>query len=94
MEKKNYELVVVTPVLDAKGSKKIQADVKSALEKGGAAKVAVKPWGIKEFAYPIGKNTKGSYWIYSFAAAAIETDKLNVFLNREQQILRYLLLRK
>ncbi len=87
-------MVVVVPVIASKDEKKIKDAVKAALVKDGAKKVKIETWGVKEFAYPIEKSSKGAYWIYSFAAASFSTDNLNIFLNREKQIYRYLLLRK
>ena len=92
MEEKNYELVIVIPA--GKEGKKVKDAVKAALSKDGAKRIKTESWGVKEFAYPIEKASKGSYWIYSFAASSFSTDKLNIFLNREKQIYRYLLLRK
>ncbi len=94
MEIKKYQLVVVTPVLPTKKLEKVKAAVKEALVKEGAKVKEIESWGIKDFAYPIEKFKKGAYWIYHFQSPSFQSNKFNVFLNRQKEVIRYLLLKE
>ncbi len=93
MEKTNYTLVVVTPPA-LKDEKKLLLAVKTELKKAGAGKINLSFWGTREFAYPIKKAKRGRYHFFDFSAGAFKANELNIFLNREKNIYRYLLLRK
>ena len=94
MKGQKYQLIVVTPVLSAQKLDRVEKAVKKALTEEKGAIEKVESWGIKDFAYPIEKFKRGAYWIYHFQASSFQSKKLNVFLNRQKEIIRYLLLKE
>lgn len=51
--------------------------------------------GQKELAYEIEKNTKGDFWSLDLESQSpIKIKELNLLLNRESNIIRYLILKK
>ncbi len=51
--------------------------------------------GLKELAYEIEKNTKGDFWLLDVASELpIKLKEFNLMLNRESNIIRYLILKK
>ena len=51
--------------------------------------------GLKELAYEINKNTKGDFWVYNLTSESpIKLKEFNLMLNRESNIIRYLILKK
>ncbi len=94
MSAKDYELVVVIdPQLEEKAQKTLLKKVESQLKKEGGKLIKPKLWGLKQLAYPLKKQTRGLYWVFNFATGShFRNDNLNIFLNREEAVLRYLLL--
>ncbi len=90
----NYLLtLVLDPGLDGKQQERVLEAVKTRFV-GSEGKVKKEDkWGNREFAYPINKQTKGYYVHFE-----VETDPklakgLDKFLQLEEDILRYLLIR-
>ena len=51
--------------------------------------------GLKELAYEILKNTKGDFWLIDLTSKSpIKLKEFNLMLNRESNIIRYLILKK
>lgn len=52
--------------------------------------------GLKELVYEIKGNDKGDFWILDLVSSTtnIKLNELNVLLNRENNIIRYLILKK
>ena len=51
--------------------------------------------GQKELAYEILKNTKGDFWLFDLVSESpIKLKEFNLMLNRESNIIRYLILKK
>jgi len=51
--------------------------------------------GLKELVYEIKDNNKGDFWILDLiSSSSIQLNELNVLLNRENNIIRYLILKK
>ena len=51
--------------------------------------------GLKELVYEIGKNSKGDFWTMDLTSESpIKQKDLNLLLNREPNIIRYLILKK
>jgi small subunit ribosomal protein S6 len=92
---KKYELVLI---LSAKQDKKEQKKITDKITKlvsdfkGKSDKLT--PWGQKEFAFPIKKQTKGDYYIFSFSLPAAEAPKFENKVKTEEKILRYLLIKQ
>lgn len=93
-KKHNYQLVLVlNPKLEDKETvfKKV-----SAWLDGRDVEVAKKDhMGIKELVYEIKGNSKGDFWVFDLISlATLKLNELNVLLNRENNIIRYLILKK
>lgn len=91
-----YQLIVEYPSgLDSKKQKDDLVKLEKEIEKKGM-KVSFSDWGEKELAYKIEENEKARFWIGN---VEIEADVLapwkdiRVFLNRNKQIIRYLILK-
>ena len=91
--KYQYQLVVVlNPKTEEKD--KVLAKVTDWLEKNKIEQLE-DHMGLKELAYEIDKNTKGDFWIYNLTAESpIKLKEFNLMLNRESNIIRYLILKK
>ena len=51
--------------------------------------------GLKELVYEIDKNSKGDFWTMDLTATSpIKQKDLNLLLNREPNIIRYIILKK
>ena len=51
--------------------------------------------GSKELAYPIEGNKKGDFWILTLTAdKSLKFNEVNLFLNRETSVIRYLIIKK
>ncbi len=91
--KYNYQLVVVlAPKTDEK--EKVLTKVTGWLEKNKIESTE-NHMGLKELAYQINKNDKGDFWVYELTAESpIKLKEFNLMLNRESNIIRYLILKK
>lgn len=90
----NYEMMVIfTPVLaedDFKNAQKKFADLIT--ENGGKIGYS-NPWGLRSFAYPIDKKTTGLYWVVEFEAPTELNGKLQIQLNRDENVMRHMITR-
>ena len=51
--------------------------------------------GVKELVYEIKKNKTGDFWVFDLISiTTLKLNELNVLLNRENNIIRYLILKK
>ena len=51
--------------------------------------------GLKELVYQIEKNDKGDFWVMDLISVnPLKLNEFNVLLNRETNIIRYLILKK
>ncbi len=91
--KYQYQLVVVlNPKTEEKD--KVLVKVTDWLEKNKIELIA-DHMGMKELTYEINKNTKGDFWAYSLTSEfPIKLKEFNLLLNRESNIIRYLILKK
>ncbi|HAP37341.1 30S ribosomal protein S6 [Candidatus Shapirobacteria bacterium RIFOXYD1_FULL_38_32] len=88
-----YQIVVV---LDPKVEKKeVFIDKIGDFIDGMGAKVAKKEnLGTKELAYEIKENNKADFWILNVESEKnLKFNDFNVFLNREVNVIRYLILK-
>ena len=91
-----YQMVLVlAPKVEEKDREKILSKVDGWLE-NAEAKVAKKDHtGIKELVYEIAGGRKGDFWVLDVEAAKpLKLTELNLFLNREVNVIRYLILKK
>ncbi len=90
----DYELMVIfTPVLSEEDFKAAQKNVSAFIKDNGGKTVHTNPWGLRSLAYPIQKKTTGLYWVLEYQAPSDLNDKLKVQLNRDENVMRYLVTR-
>jgi len=91
--KYNYQLIVVlAPKTENK--EKVLVKVTDWLKKNKIESTS-NHMGLKELAYEIDKNTKGDFWVYELnSELPIKLKEFNLLLNRESNIIRYLILKK
>ena len=92
-KKYQYQLVVVlNPKTEEK--EKVLKKVTDWLD-NNKIEVSSDHMGLKDLAYEINKNTKGDFWILNLDAdSPLKVNELNLLLNRESNIIRYLNLKK
>ena len=92
-KKYQYQLVVVlNPKTEEK--EKVLKKVTDWLD-NNKIEVSSDHMGLKDLAYEINKNTKGDFWILNLEAESpLKVNELNLLLNRESNIIRYLNLKK
>ena len=91
----NYQIILVlNPKAEDKDKDKVLAKVESWLGVN-KAKIAQKTHtGIKELVYEIAKNRKGDFWLLDTEAEMpLKLNEINLFLNREANVIRYLILK-
>lgn len=93
---RGYEFVFVTdPGLSSSKKKELFSSLKKLIEEAGGKVEERQEWGVRELAYPIKKKTKGEYFIWQILVnGSLQLGELNVFLNQEEGILRYLFLKE
>ncbi len=91
-----YQLVIVfQPKTSQKDREMTFAKVTEMVEKLGAKVALTTDLGTRELAYPIKKCTKGEFWQLDIEAEkTFNNNEINLFLNREPQVIRYLVLKK
>jgi ribosomal protein S6 len=91
-EKQKYEIVLVFP---AKVGEKSVEVVAEKLKSFGWKEGKVTHVGLKTLAYPISNQIKGDFWIFEGQGkAGVNFTEINLYLNRNTDIIRYLVLRK
>lgn len=66
---RKYETVVVfAPSLGEAELKDAIKKVQGIIESRGGTEITVNPWGKKEIAYPVGKNTHGHFICFNFSS--------------------------
>lgn len=81
--------MVMTP---ADYGQKITDDIEKAV--GDKKKITkTDPWGVKNLSYPIKKRQEASYFLFGLTLESSEISPLDQMLRRNENILRYLLVR-
>ncbi len=90
----SYELMVVfTPVLAEDGYKTAQKKFADLIKEHGGTVTHQDAWGLRSLAYPIAKKTTGLYWVVEFSATTDLNAKLEVQMNRDENIMRHMVTR-
>ncbi len=90
-----YEtLTVLNPDLGEAGSKEMVAKIRGILESGRAEITKVDEWGMRELAYPIRKQHRGIYALIEYKAEPVAVAELERQLKLNEQVLRFLSIRK
>lgn len=90
----DYELMVIfTPVLSDDDYKNAQKRYADFITTNGGTIVHKDAWGLRSLAYPIAKKTTGLYFVLEFTAPADCNAKMEIQMNRDEQILRHMITR-
>lgn len=88
----NYELMVIfTPILSEEDFKAAQKKFTSIITENGGELVNENPWGLRSLAYPIEKKTTGLYTVIEYKAPTDVNAKVEIQLNRDENVMRFLL---
>lgn len=91
--KYHYQLVVVL-ASKTEGKEKVLAKVTDWLKRN-KIELTEDHMGFKELVYEISKNSRGDFWIYELTSELpIQLKEFELLLNRESNIIRYLILKK
>ena len=86
-----YEMMLVyTPVLAEEDFKAAQQKVTEMITAAGGTIDSSNAWGMRPLAYPIRKKTTGLYWVLEYTAPADLTGRIEIMLNRDENVLRYM----
>jgi small subunit ribosomal protein S6 len=91
----DYELTLILDAdLSSEAQKKLSEKIKKIIEdtKGKVEKIT--EWGKRELAYPIKKKKMGFYFLWEIKLNPQDVDKIDKKIKIEEQVLRYLVLRK
>lgn len=90
----NYELMVIfTPVLAEDDFKAAQKKYTDFVKENGGNIVQEEAWGLRSLAYPIAKKTTGLYYVVEYKAGTEVNAKLEVQMNRDENIMRHMITR-
>ena len=90
----NYELMVIfTPVLSEDDYKAAQSKFIDFVTSNGGAIVHQDAWGLRTMAYPIAKKTTGLYFVMEYTAPSEMNAKMEIQMNRDEQIIRHMVTR-
>ena len=90
-----YELTVVIDGKATVAKKKAMVSMVEKIIKVTDGKVIKKDdWGIKEFAYPIGKINSGNYLFFELELGTDKVKDINQKLTIEEDILRFLIVKE
>lgn len=91
----DYELtLILDPDLSSEDQKKLIEKIKKIIEDTKGKVEKTNDWGKKELAYPIKKKTMGDYFLWEIKADSGQIDKIDKKIKIEEEVLRYLILRK
>ncbi|HTN45182.1 MAG TPA: 30S ribosomal protein S6 [Flavipsychrobacter sp.] len=90
----SYELMMIfTPVLAEEEFKNAQKKVTDFIKENGGELVNSNAWGLRSLAYPIRKKTTGLYWVAEYSAPVDTNAKLEIQMNRDENIMRHMITR-
>ncbi|XZF13544.1 30S ribosomal protein S6 [Chitinophagaceae bacterium MMS25-I14] len=90
----SYELMVIfTPVLAEDDFKAAQKKFADFVKDNGGEIVHQDAWGLRSLAYPIAKKTTGLYWVVEYQAPTELNGKLEIQMNRDENIMRHMITR-
>ena len=90
----DYELMVIfTPVLSEDDYKSAQKKFNDFIVDYGGQLGNQNAWGLRSLAYPIAKKTTGLYYVLEFEAPADAIAKLEIQMNRDENVMRHMVTR-
>lgn len=98
MEGKKYQysvVLVLNPKTEEKEREAVLKKIYTKLESFGVQIVKKDHLGLKDLVYQIKKQNKGDFWDLDLETKkSLKIDQLNIYLNREISVIRYLILKK
>ncbi|MFZ2153073.1 MAG: 30S ribosomal protein S6 [Microgenomates group bacterium] len=90
-----YQMVLVfAPKTESKTTEGVIAKVSAFLDSVKAEISKKDNLGTKELVYPIQKHRKGDFWELTIESEKpVKVTDINIFLNREVSVIRYLILK-
>jgi small subunit ribosomal protein S6 len=89
-----YELMLIfTPVLAEDDYKTAQQKFTNFIISNGGEIVHSDPQGLRSLAYPIAKKTTGLFWLMEYMAPTEVNQKLEIQMNRDENIMRHMITR-
>ncbi|MDR3679711.1 MAG: 30S ribosomal protein S6 [Flavipsychrobacter sp.] len=90
----SYELMVIfTPVLAEEDYKAAQKKFADLVKEYGGEIVHQEVWGLRSLSYPIEKKTTGLYWLMEYKAPTDANAKLEIQMNRDENVMRHMVTR-
>lgn len=90
----NYELMAIfTPVLAEEDYKNAQKKFADFIKENGGQIVHQDAWGLRSLSYPINKKTTGLYYVLEYQAPSDTNAKLEIQLNRDENVIRHMVTR-
>lgn len=92
---RDYEIVWIlgAKAADKEGQESAQK-VRGLVDSLGGKVQETKPWGKRNLAYPIQKNTEGFYLEMSFAMEPDQTIEFERAINADRDVIRHLIVKK
>ena len=90
MEKRYETVFILTPVLSDDQAKEAAKKFKKIVTDLGAKVINEEHWGLRKLAYPIQKKTTGLYLVVEFDAPTDLIAKLELQLNRDENVMRHM----
>lgn len=89
---KKYEIMyILSATLDDAAKKNEIAKLQGILESNKAKVTDIKEWGVKDFAYPIKKQTKGYYVVLKVSAEAAALNEFSRLAKLDTNVIRHLI---
>jgi small subunit ribosomal protein S6 len=90
----SYELMVIfTPVLAEEDYKIAQKKFADLITANGGEITHAQALGLRSLAYPIQKKTTGLYWLTEYKAPSDVNAKLEIQMNRDENVMRHMITR-
>ena len=86
---REYEtMIIAKPDLPEAELSKMIAKVEGIVAANGGQIIKKDSWGVRKLAYPIGKSTRGLYFVYDVAATQADVTELERVLKLDEGVLR------
>lgn len=86
-------MVIFTPVLAEDDYKAAQQKFTDFITSNGGQITHSDAQGMKSLAYPIAKKTTGLYWLLEYQAPSDVNAKLEIQMNRDENLMRHMITR-
>jgi small subunit ribosomal protein S6 len=88
---REYEtMIIAKPDLPESEMSKMVAKIEGIMTSSGGQIIKKDAWGVRRLAYPIGKTTRGIYFVYDIAATQADVTELERVLKLDEAVIRSL----